>query len=446
MATIRLVPSTYSLSNTSYLSVTNADNMYNNTDNSTYATVTNSRTSTTAYYIYLKGFNFSDIPEDAVVTGFTVKVKVKQSGVSTSTTYRPYLVNNTSTITGSCDVVTTSEQVLTFTGVTADWETIKGYGSNFGIRLCNRRSSRNTTSYLYIYGAEILVDYYVPIYHNVTTSKSGAGTIIPEGTDSVVEGTDFNLIITPDDGIQVSSVTDNGVDVTDLLEPYTVAGGSFELYPAAYATSGSISGTYYQGAVGKSAEYPNTSTGNCYCSSSGQTAYISYTFDMSTIPENGIVKSVTCRVNAKSESSTNSSETAEAQLYCGTVPKGKAADFKQYTTATTLELDCGDWTIEELNDLSLRFTIGYYGGNLRGATLVVELEDVSGKESYIYTFDVDSDHNIAVVFGKTQKLYAKDGGVWKQCSKAYKKVDGTWQLHEDISQIFEDGMNYKWGK
>jgi hypothetical protein len=44
MATIRLIPSTYYLSNTSYLSVSNASNMYHNTDNTTYATVTNSRT------------------------------------------------------------------------------------------------------------------------------------------------------------------------------------------------------------------------------------------------------------------------------------------------------------------------------------------------------------------------------------------------------------------
>ena len=63
MATIRLVPSTYYLSNSSYLSVSNAGNMYNNTDNESYATVTNSRTSTTSYYIYLRGFNFSSIAQ-----------------------------------------------------------------------------------------------------------------------------------------------------------------------------------------------------------------------------------------------------------------------------------------------------------------------------------------------------------------------------------------------
>ena len=170
MATIRLVPSTYSLSST-YLSIDNAANMYNNTDNSTYATVKNTIFSTSAYHVYIKGFNFSDIPSDAIVNSFTVKVKVRQSGVSTNTSYRPHLVNNTTTITGDCNVVTTTEQVLTFTGVTADWDTIKGYGSNFGIGLTNRRANLFKASYLYIYGAEILVDYTMPVYHKTLYLK-----------------------------------------------------------------------------------------------------------------------------------------------------------------------------------------------------------------------------------------------------------------------------------
>ena len=47
MATIRLVPSVYAVSSTSYLSVSNAANMYHNTDNTTYATITNTYASTT---------------------------------------------------------------------------------------------------------------------------------------------------------------------------------------------------------------------------------------------------------------------------------------------------------------------------------------------------------------------------------------------------------------
>lgn len=120
MATIRLIPSTYELSSTQYLSISSASNMYNNTDNTTYATVTNSRTSTTSYYIYVRGFNFNDIPSEAIVNSFTIKLKARQSGVSTSTSYKPYLANDTSAINGSCNVITNTATTFTFTGISAD--------------------------------------------------------------------------------------------------------------------------------------------------------------------------------------------------------------------------------------------------------------------------------------------------------------------------------------
>ena len=39
MATMRLIPSTYYASNTFYAEVTDADNMYTNTDSTTYASL-----------------------------------------------------------------------------------------------------------------------------------------------------------------------------------------------------------------------------------------------------------------------------------------------------------------------------------------------------------------------------------------------------------------------
>ena len=59
---------------------------------------------------------------------------------------------------GSTTALTTSATVKTFTNTTIDWDTLKGYGSDFGIRINCRRSSRNTTAHVYVYGAEIEVD------------------------------------------------------------------------------------------------------------------------------------------------------------------------------------------------------------------------------------------------------------------------------------------------
>jgi len=109
MATMRLVPSTiYNYAGTSYITVTNEDNAYTNTDSTTYATLYNKTASTSNRYVYLRGFNFGAIPSNAVVSSFSIKFKANESGLSTSSSYRPYLANGTTTITGTCSAITTS--------------------------------------------------------------------------------------------------------------------------------------------------------------------------------------------------------------------------------------------------------------------------------------------------------------------------------------------------
>ena len=112
MTTIRLIPSTYSLSNTNYLSVSNASNMYSNTDSTTYATVNHTRTRTTSYYVYIKGFNFDDIPADAIINSAIVKVKAK---VTSAGSYAPALYNNTTSLgqnlSGNIGTTTTTSTV-----------------------------------------------------------------------------------------------------------------------------------------------------------------------------------------------------------------------------------------------------------------------------------------------------------------------------------------------
>lgn len=121
MATIRLVPSTiYNAAGTTYLTISNESDMYTNTDSTTYGTVNNINASTSNRYVYLRGFNFDDIPSNATVTAFTIKYKAKETGLSTSTNYRPRLCNGTTTLTASSSVITTTTQTLSFTDVSLD--------------------------------------------------------------------------------------------------------------------------------------------------------------------------------------------------------------------------------------------------------------------------------------------------------------------------------------
>jgi len=108
MATIRLIPSTYALSSSTYLNISNANNMYTNTDSDTYATVNNTQTGTTSYYLYIRGFNFDDVPSNATINSFTVKLKARQSGGNINTSNSPKLCNGTSQLTSTCDYISTS--------------------------------------------------------------------------------------------------------------------------------------------------------------------------------------------------------------------------------------------------------------------------------------------------------------------------------------------------
>ena len=161
MATATLTPSSYYVSS-SYLSLTNEERMYDDVSSTDYATLTNTNASTSYYYFYLRGFNISDIPANAEVSSFTVKLRGRASGAYNSAMY---LCNGTSTIANATATQipnSSSATTRTFGNGALTWADIVSYGSDFGIRINCRRNSAKTTSYYYIYGAEIDVTYTVP--------------------------------------------------------------------------------------------------------------------------------------------------------------------------------------------------------------------------------------------------------------------------------------------
>ena len=447
MPTIRLVPSTYYLSNSSYLSVSNASNMYDNTDSETYATVTNSRTSTSSYYIYLRGFNFDDIPSEAIINSFTIRLKARESGVSTSSSYKPYLAHGTTTINGSCSAITTTATVHDFTGISDDWETIKEYGSTFGIRINCRRASKNTTSYMYIYGAEIEVDYTLPVSATVTSTLTGSGTISPSGATSTYEGEEYTLTITPTNKSDAVTATKNGVDITDQLVAHGT-GNTVGIVPSDVTTSGIQSGSSYaEYAVGHSAESPSSSgtSSNMYASQSS-TGYAAYSFDFSDIPSNATIESIEVRCYGHRESNTISSTyVSQCVIYNGNTAVSDEVDFPS-TNNSMITLEPNQTiTRSELSNLTVRHYVGYYGGLVLGITFEVTYSTGSGIDHYTYTYTVDGDATIAVVIGgsvETNKLYVKQNGSWVEVAKAYKKVNGAWVEQTDLTQVFSSGTNY----
>lgn len=445
MAVIRLVPSTYYLSNSNYLSVSNANNMYNNTDNDTYATVTNSRTSTSNYYIYLRGFNFDDVPAAAQVQSFRILLKARESGVNTSSSYKPYLADGTSAINGTCDAITTTITVHEFDGLSAGWETLSGYGSDLGIRINCRRASRNTTSYMYIYGAEIEVTYIIPDPRTITTSVSGSGTIDPSGTTTMYDGDEFSLIIEPQSSTAEVTATRDGTDITSSLVHHNAGSATASTVLGEYTlVSGSFNSgeSYFEGIVGNG-EDASTTSSNYYSSSSSVRAIFTYDMSITDIPDDAVITNVYVKVSGHAESTSNSNEYMCAQLISGDTELTEELNFKSVGTSNsvqTLEMTTTP-TVAQLANMKLQCTLGYYGGAINGATVYVEYETVN--VYYTYDFVVSGDTSIVVTIGSSSAiLYFKNDSSWVQVTKVYKKISGAWVEQSDVTSIFNSSNHY----
>lgn len=443
MATMTLTASTYSVTGT--VTVSNPDNMYTDASSTNYATITHTTSGTSSYYCYIKGFNFGDVPSDAEVSSIVIRIKGRESGLSTSTTYAPRLYNDTSTITGASTASTnfgTSSSGTTITvPYTGTWSTLKGYGSDLGIRVVIRRSNRNTQGYLYIYGAEIEVTYTVPVYHTITSSTT-SGTIDPSGSVSILEGSDYTLSIS---GV-VPSVMDNNIDVTSQLTQIT--SGTQTAIPDSNTSTGfSISNI-------NNAYADATSTNYADLSLNGRTTgEIYFTLDGLTIPSGATILSVSCSATLQyNRNGSSSSATASCQMYSGNSAKGSSTSIISSggtdVAKTTFNLSVGSWTASELENP--RFYLTCYNGAsstvrhiyVYGVSFTVSFE--SSNVIYIYTIEnVTADHIIVVTASApTQVIYCKVDGSWVAATKVYKKVNGSWVEQSDLTNVFTEGVNY----
>lgn len=471
MATMRLVPSTIAVSNTQYVTYSNQNNMFTNTDSTTYGTITHNRASTNnTYYAYLRGFNFDDIPSDAEVTEFTVKIKASATGhtTSTSSSYYMSLINNTTQIssTTASGRLTTTTTTFTFNKGSLTWATITGYGSNFGIRIPLRRASSNTADVVSVYGAEIEVTYTLPDPRTITSTLSGNGTINPSGDTTKYDGDEYTLTITPTTKTDTVTVTNNGVDVTeDLVAHHT--GGTSTSYSTAsgsgvttgfarsnsafYQNSSTQSDAWLRYAIGHTAEspYSTSNTSNTYCKDGTNDAttqgWMNYPFDFSTLPSDADITAVEVKCYGAIEDASQSASHADISLWCGNEQKGTTQKFTSTSNSTITISDPGTWTREELQDAWVRFGVGYYGGRILGITWKVTYSYGGTLSYYTYTYDVNGNATIAVTIGSGgggTKVYIKINGTWTLCSNVYKKVNGSWVQQTNLTSVFDPNTNY----
>lgn len=442
MATMTLHPTQLNNAASSYLTITDQNNMYTDTSSTTYATIQNTNASTSNRYIYLKGFNFDDLPTGAEVSSFTVKIKGYYSGGSQQTLY---LCNNTTTQTGATATgLTTTTQTRGFSNGSLTWDTISSWGDDFSIRINCRRGNRNTVAYYYIYGAEIEVTYTLPVFYDITTSTT-TGTISPSGTTSVREGENFTLTIEASN----PTVTDNNIDVTSQIQRIT--DGSTTYIPYDYSNTGfNISNI-------NNAYSDITDSTYADCSLSGRTTGNLY-LDLGPVnlPSSATITNVTCQASLQiTRNNSSSSMTASCQMYSGNTSKGSSTTLvssAQDVARTTYTLNIGSWTTSELENA--RFYLTMYNGAsstvrhvyVYGISFTITYT-ISG-EVYTYTLtNVRANHTIIVNAGSSpsKKIYVKINNTWTQYSKVYKKVNGSWveQSSSTWATLFDTNTNYR---
>lgn len=447
MATVRLVPGSYTLSSTQYLTIADASNMYTNTDSTTYATITHNRANTTAYYLYIHNFNFSSVPSDAHVTSFTVKIKASESGLSTNSSYRMSLYNNTTAISNTTVSASLGTTATTFEFPIPDsltWSTLSGYGNNFRIRVPLRRNQSNTAGYAYIYGAEIDVTY--ADARTVTSTLSGNGTIDPAGAVTVYDGDTYDLTITPTNASDTVTATKDGSAITlTRHEGGTVSDsnvlGAYHLVSGGFNGSGA---TYFQGLVGKGHTATQT-TSNYYSSSNNTQAVFQYDVSFSDVPSNATIKSLYMMANGHCENASQSQEYMCVQLKSGSTNLSAQYNFKSAGTSNTTQTINATTlpTVAQLENLVVECTLGYYGGAINGVTVYLTYE-VDGIW-YTYSYTVSGNATIAVVIsssGETDKMFIKSNGTWREVSAVYVKTNGTWVQQTNIRSVFSTSGKY----
>lgn len=291
-----------------------------------------------------------------------------------------------------------------------------------------RRSNKNTTGYLYCYGAEIEVDYTIPVYHSVTVTGDSSA-VTPTGTESVLEGESYLVKCYYDER---PTVMDNNVDVSSQL---TQQQDSPESYTVTNVT------TTYGFALNGSGYYESNNQGH---SSSCALARISFSlpvranivFTVINYAEStydfGLLSEVDEQLN------TNASADSSNVYW-----SGKNNNSSSPQTVTYSNVSAGTHTIDakyfkdqytDSNNDSLQFKV-----------TITLLEPATYQTYWLYTVsNITADHTIVVTAPAQNTLYIKLNGTWTAATAVYKKVSGSWVQQTDLTNVFDSGTNYKY--
>ena len=390
------IDDTHSVYPGTFYSTNVLDNCFTDASSSTRAAFYTTTGSNAETKVYLNFDACADIPSGATINSISCSVKCGTQGTNYFGTRTVQMCTGTTTKGSATTMSGSNSSPTTHTLTVGSWTGAEIQNAKLYFHVVRGTSNTTTDATFSVFGATLTVSYTFSgtQYLLTATSEINDITITPVAAN-VISGGSQEFTINPGSNTTDDFVVeDNGTDVTSSLIEHSESGGTISAYPESYTTSGSIRGTNYQSAVGKGADAASAS-GNDYCQSNGSTAYINYSFDFSDIPVNATIDSVTVQVKGHCESTSQSSEVARLQLYSGSTAKGSESNFTS-TSDTVVTMTPGTWTRSELQQAVLRFTIGYYGGRVVGATWTV-IYSVAASTYYTYTVsNVQADHDIVI--------------------------------------------------
>ena len=154
--------------------------------------------------------------------------------------------------------------------------------------------------------------------------------------------------------------------------------------------------------------------------------YFYYTFDLSAIPSDAVITSVTCSAKLQGD---NHLADQTVQLYSGENAKGSPASMPTYWERV-VSITAGDWNREELNNCRLKLyakrsrssttASSKYAIKFYGATLTIEYAEP----------DIIPIVGNITVGGVAKTLaggYVNIDGIWKTIAKSYTNINGVWK-------------------
>jgi hypothetical protein len=293
---------------------------------------------------------------------------------------------------------------------------------------------------MYIYGAEIEVDYTIPVHHSVTISNSTSATVTASDSNPL-EGTDVEIKSNTLSGI---TVKDNGTDVTAQFVQRSETAESYSVVNVgSYGFDLNSSTGYYVSnnkRISKTAAVCRVDF-HVPVSATITFTYINYAeqgYDF------GVFGNIDTELSNNYYAAGSSGATITDNNY------KRACNTSSYNTSSaqtlTYDMSAGDHSIwvkyskddaSDANNDTLQFKVA------------ITLNEPFTPGVY-YGYDIlniSADHSIVVTAsgGETSKIYVKVNGSWKEVSAVYKKVNGSWVLQTDVTSVFNSSTNYRKG-